>query len=749
MKTKLMQGCAALALTCLMPIGAAAQTPQPVNIAAQDMIDAIAQLGAASGRQIIGADEVLRGRTSAPIQGPMTPRHALVKMLADDSLLVEELADGTLLVSARTLHPNIATQNVGPDAYDLGTLVVTAAGFTQQIIDAPATITVIDGEEIASHPYDSVADVVRTVPGVIVGSPSSRSGEETISIRGLGEEYVLMLIDGKPIGNSQEATYNGYGSGLSKAKLPPASAIERVEVIRGPMSSLYGSAASGGVINVITKPVSPVWGGSMTIGSTSYDNAELGDSKEARFYLSGPLIEDRLGLALFGSLNDRHKPEMEYSSRGSVAKQKQDRRNASLGGQLNWVIDDRQELSFEIISNENETEQVSEAGATSGIKVNSMSYALTHDLSWGNGFETTSFVTFEDVDFDNGDNVSGYEMWNFNTKSNLTYGRHEMTVGFDYRNELTIHDVDRFLADPQDQNARPNAEMERWHWALFGEDNFHVTDDVTLTLGLRYDNNENYGDKITPRIYGVWHATPNLTIKGGVSGGYNVPTLKQADSNIFESAGGGSGTDQGNTDLKPEETVNYEIGAVWKASNGLQLGATAYHTQFTNGIDRDTVCSLAVGDDCGQRPDGSINNWIRQYVNRDKAELTGVELTLDHTIGDVDISFNYTWAESKITKGTAKGDPFNTNPEHVANLGLDWQANNKLSAWTNVQYRSETLDEDDSRIEAHTLVDIGLNYQFNDVLSGTAAIYNVADKTFGTTNYNDGRALYIGLTSTF
>lgn len=136
-------------------------------------------------------------------------------------------------------------------------------------------------------------------------------------------------------------------------------------------------------------------------------------------------------------------------------------------------------------------------------------------------------------------------------------------------------------------------------------------------------------------------------------------------------------------------------------------------------------------------------------MNRDKAELTGVELTLDHTIGDVDIAFNYTWAESVITEGEAKGDRFNTNPEHVANLGLDWRATEALTTWANLQYRSETLDEDDSQIEAHTLVDIGLTYQFNDVISGTAAVYNVADKTFGTTNYNDGRAYFIGLTSTF
>jgi outer membrane receptor for ferrienterochelin and colicins len=635
------------------------------------------------------------------------------------------------------------------ESYDLGTLVISATGFAQQIVDAPATITVIDGEDIASKPYSSVADVVRDVPGVIVGASSARSGGEEISIRGLGEEYVLMLVDGKPIGNSQEATYNGYGSGLSKTQLPPPSAIERIEVIRGPMSSLYGSAASAGVINIITKPVSDVWSGSMTLGTTSYENSDLGETHEGRFYLSGPLVKDRLGLALFGSLYDRNKPAMEFSRRGNLAVQKQDIRRQSLGGRLNWVVDDSNELRFEVSRSENDTATLSSTGATGGIEAESMNYSISHDLLWGNGFETTSFVSFNDVDFVNDTNISGYEMLNFNTKTKLSLGRHDMTVGFDYREELTLHDLDRFLADPQDQNARPNARMERWHWALFGEDNYHVTDDLTVTFGLRYDNNENYGDKITPRVYGVWQATPALTLKGGISGGYNVPTLKQADSNIFESAGGGSGTDQGNTDLKPEETINYEAGAIWESRGGVQLGLTAYHTRFKNGIDRETVCDIAVNGTCGNRPDGSPNQWIRQYVNRDKAELSGIEATADFTLGAVDVALNYTYAESKITSGAAKGENFNDNPKHVVNLGLDWQATDRLSTWVNAQYRSKTLDAVDTRIEGHTLVDIGVNYEFNENVTASAAIYNISDKTFGTTNYNDGRAFFLGLTSTF
>lgn len=660
------------------------------------------------------------------------------------------IAGVTSALLGGTAWPALAQSDIAPtDAIVLEEVVLTATGFAQQIKDAPATITVIDGKDIAERHYTSVSDAVRNVPGVVVSSTSPRSGADQISIRGLDEEYVLILVDGKPLGNSEEAAYNGFGVGLGKSQLPPAAAIERIEVIRGPMSSLYGSAASGGVINVITKPVSDAWTGSFNIGSTSFENDGMGHSTEGRFYLSGPLVNDQLGISLFGSFYDRSKPRMTYTSRRSVGVQQQDILRRSLGARMDWVIDNDQDLRFEVLASDNDTATLSESGQSGGIEAENMTYGLTHNLSWGAGFKTTSYVTFDDTEFVNGDNISGYEMLNLNTKTNMSFGRHEITVGLDYRDEKTIHDLDRFLANPQDQNARPNAEMTRWNWALFGEDNFSINENMIATFGLRYDDNEKYGDHFTPRIYGVWHATPSLTIKGGISGGYNVPTLKQADSNIFESAGGGSGTDQGNTNLKPEETINYEIGAVWESQGGVQLGLTAYHTAFKNGIDRETVCDIKVNADCGKRPDGSTNMWIKQYVNRDRAKLSGIEATADFKLGVVDVGLNYTYAKSEITSGDAKGQNFNDNPRHVVNLDLGWQATDKLYAWANAQHRSSTQDEGNNTIGTHTIVDLGVDYDLNERVKVNAAIYNAGNKTFGATNYNDGRAIYLGLTGTF
>lgn len=127
------------------------------------------------------------------------------------------------------------------DAAELEPVVVTASGFEQVLSDAPASISVISGEELNKQSYSSIVDAVDNIPGVYVtGGGLSKD----ISIRGMDDSYTLYLIDGRPINDGRTVNTNGTDSG-KQIGLPPISMIERVEVIRGPMSSLYGSQAMG------------------------------------------------------------------------------------------------------------------------------------------------------------------------------------------------------------------------------------------------------------------------------------------------------------------------------------------------------------------------------------------------------------------------------------------------------------------------------------------------------------------------
>lgn len=165
----------------------------------------------------------------------------------------------------------------------LSEVVVTATGFEQSLADAPASITVVTAKELEGKRYRDVTDALLDIPGVTIEGGAGGKIESTqIYIRGLGEDYTLFLVDGKPLGSSSQAYYNGFGGAQQTSWLPPMSAIERIEVIRGPMSSLYGSSALGGVINIITKKVSTQWTGSVTVDGTMQENPQAGSEGQQR-----------------------------------------------------------------------------------------------------------------------------------------------------------------------------------------------------------------------------------------------------------------------------------------------------------------------------------------------------------------------------------------------------------------------------------------------------------------------------------
>ena len=114
---------------------------------------------------------------------------------------------------------------------DTDTMVVTASGFSQQIKEAPATISVITPEEISKKPYRDVTDALKDIPGVTI----TGGGDSTdISIRGMDAKYTLLLIDGKKV-STRETRPNSDNSGFEQGWLPPLTIIERIEVVRGPI----------------------------------------------------------------------------------------------------------------------------------------------------------------------------------------------------------------------------------------------------------------------------------------------------------------------------------------------------------------------------------------------------------------------------------------------------------------------------------------------------------------------------------
>lgn len=270
------------------------------------------------------------------------------------------LGSTSLACAVIAAHPAFA------DEAENQSIVVTAAGFEQKITDAPASISVVTAEELKQRPYMTLIDAVRDLEGVDVGETSDKTGQRTISIRGMGSDYTLILIDGKRQNNHGDIYPNNFG-GNQFNHIPPLDTIERIEVIRGPASTLYGADALGGVINIITKKVSDRWSGSATVGRSIQEDSNFGDDITFDAALSGPIIPGKLGLSLRGSIYERIASNPEYDTvtgpDGRVharalgfggGGRTVDNTNKSVGASLSWTPTSNQSLVFDFdISRQN------------------------------------------------------------------------------------------------------------------------------------------------------------------------------------------------------------------------------------------------------------------------------------------------------------------------------------------------------------------------------------------------------------
>lgn len=621
-----------------------------------------------------------------------------------------------------------------PIPLTLEDVVVTASGFEQRVEDAPASITVIDGEDLRRKSYRDLGDAVRDVEGVTVNGGAN---ESDISMRGMPGDYTLILVDGKRQ-SARESRVNG-NAGYEQSFVPPAAAIERIEVVRGPMSSLYGSDAIGGVINVITRKVSPEWGGSIGYDYSARQHSAEGDAGQTTFYLSGPLKEDLLGLQVWGRYLDRQADaDLEQTNGHSKA----DHRDLTTRLAFTPTIDHDILLEAGVTRLKN-GDGVSANWATREQENNRDHWSLSHQGRWG--WATSDVALYQETTSREGkatpDQTDIYgrkpEIRNrvLDAKLVVPTTYNVSTVGLQWQ-ENQVTDWNQGLGDKVDY------EFSVQQKALFAENEWSVTDTFALTGGLRMDNHEEYGNHFSPRLYGVWRATDQWTLKGGVARGFKTPELRAVVEgyaylrrNRFVMLG--------NPDLKPETSTNYEVSALWSNRNDLSAGVTLFYNDFQDKLSTVTT---------DRRWNGYI---VMDRVNVDKAVIRGVELTGQWDIrSDLLIKGNYTYTDSEQKTGANAGAPLALTPKQKANLRGEWRVNDRAQAWAALSYYGEETGNTITAESApgYTTADIGGSYDLTHALTVNASLNNITDKrlddeTYGTVNY--GRTLWMGATYNF
>ncbi|WP_263058666.1 TonB-dependent receptor domain-containing protein [Pectobacterium sp. F1-1] len=625
------------------------------------------------------------------------------------------LMTGLLALPALTQAENAADEKI----------VVTATQTKHTTLSAPASVSVITRSELEKMSVNNVSDAVKKLPGINI-NPSSTYGRNEIKIRGMRADYTLLLVNGRRV-NSREALTSDYANDFDLTSLP-VSAIDRIEVIRGPMSSLYGADALGGVVNVILRQPGEKATGEIGYNFEAPTEGSGGDHNRLNGYVSGPLIDNTLlgSLIIDGGKRDAWRTEL---SKNPNTDAREERKNTNLLGSLTWLIDEQQSLDFDATYVKDDRDvywNVRNVARRNIQKLDRLGLGLTHNGSWEN-VDTRLRYYYENVNLMDNSELKGgradisQDNHTIDGQVSGYLGDHLLTGGGEY-----------LLTSLKHSMYLQNGGIDVSQGALFLQDEFKLGD-LALTFGGRVDQHEVYGTEFSPRAYATYSLTDNWVIKGGVSKAYKAPTLSQSVKGYALASCQGTCFILGNPDLKPETAISYELGTAYEAE---RFGAGV--TLFDNDI-KDMI---------------QTNSLTRTYENVNKARIQGIETSFWIDLTE-DLNWTTNWtiidAEDRTTRKRLKQTPKNT-----VNTQLNWQALDNLSTYISYQYTGNQYlrDKEVLRTRGFNTVDIGATYtpvKNVDLKLGLTNLTNEKRDYVATNNdyFLSGRTVYGGVSYKF
>ena len=693
------------------------------------------------------------------------------------------LAAAVALTLSGTAHAVYAEDTQAQkEGYETAPVVVTASGFEEDVRFAPASISVIKADEIAQRGYTDLRQVLDMVEGVDTFGATGRFDTPAVSIRGMDDGYTLLLVDGvAQVGPGIAGGMMRSFNQLANTSLPTPSQIERIEVVRGPMSTLYGSDAMGGVINIITKKVTDEFHGSVSVGSILETTDDKSNTMKYNFNVAGPITRDKVGMQMRGS----------YLKRGpsafGVDKEKRDYDNWNLGTRVTYTptaghsyyldIDRGQNMRDGDFAQRGKMKPPSPPAPSNALvetkldgdvaqRFDRMKIVLGAENKVGKEGTWTNTLSFLHNEMHLDADMTGTakpsflplaipirssirnnvknDFVTFDTKYVTPLGDdHTLAVGARWQREGVDYHLMRqmnpislsMLPLPQQamfrnmmrqRSSNDNGSLSRSSWALYGEDTWALTKKLVFTYGLRYDHPEDYDDNLSPRGYLIYMPNRNFTVKGGVATGYKAPTMLQsAPVDIHLNITGE--IYRGNTGLKPEKSTTEEIGFYYHNEHDTDAHVTFFHTDFKNKIDlSDAVNISGIGA-------------VRTYENVGKARIHGVEVGTKFAIAPkVTAGLNWTLLTSQIKSGKNVGQPLRSTPKQAVNLRLDWMPTDATDVWLSAQYRSGMYRSKQaaglaSHYRPFTVLNMGVTHKLRDGLSMQFAVNNLLNRNFDQT----------------
>nr|WP_289057353.1 FepA family TonB-dependent siderophore receptor [uncultured Psychrobacter sp.] len=667
---------------------------------------------------------------------------ALLGMAIASILTTTAFAAESEGLTVQQIEAQEAAEQQAMPSVELDTIVVKAA---REELEQAAGLSIINEEAIEEASLSNdISEIVRKMPGVnLSGSSTSgqRGNQRQIDLRGMGPNNTLILIDGRPV-TSRNAVRPGRASEQDTrgdSQWVPPSAIERIEVLRGPAAARYGSGSMGGVVNIITK--SPTEKEFSISGHYETPESDLeGSSWRTNVNMAGPL-SDKLSFRTTLGYHDSEGDDpyinaddaLIVDGRGgpapSIAAGREGVENIDARQLFEYAMDAMNTIGFDINysrqnnrwAGDSQFQTVNEdlVNNLEGETTNKMTRygaAITHRGDYDN---TTSNSYLEYTRTNNerlgegccgggegqiqlpedGDTPSWtkatYDTLNAKSEWDIYFDRHTLTAGAEFRGEKLDNPVVDTLEFEEgfefgDTNTDPserNPETDSYLVGAYIEDNYQITPDWYITPGLRFDYHDQAGSNWSPSVNTTWHFSPNWSVKAGVSRAFKAPSLYQLDPNyIYYTRGNGCPSSipteergcyvLGNNELDNETSWNKELTVSYEDNTNLKAGLTYYRNDYDNRIGAG-VDRVAV--------DSATNRSIFQWENQGEAIVEGLEGFVTVPVTDT-VSW-YTNITGNIrSERKDNGEPLSLIPKFTVNTNVDWDITPRWSALAGASY---------------------------------------------------------------
>ncbi len=557
-----------------------------------------------------------------------------------------------------------------------------------------ARTDLVDETMIEERQWRTVEEALSHLPAVTLNR-NGLNGPASLFIRGAGTQNTLVLLDGVPLGDPM-----GTGRTVDYTLLGNLAHIERVEVLKGAQSTLYGSSGMGGVVQLFTK---------MGKKPNTTLDLEAGTESTYRATIATSGMNDRLTYAFAGALENSHGIDATLPSENRPVNDadRDGYRNRSFYGKINYLLTEQFDLDL-MLHHTNRYYQYDN-------EWNNTAYD-----NYGRNRQTTARVAL------NGHFLEG--RWD----SSLSYGINQLTRnnysgGIDWmsgeeeqyhypfkgRTELfTWHNI----LNPNSQFAtifgasyqKERGEGEAFDHktdtkSLYIDQHLQLGDNLLATIGARHDKHSTFGSRTTTRTTIRYNINEQIALKGSYGTGFNAPNAYQ----LYDAFAG-------NERLKAEKSRGFDFGVVAKVSPTITFEVTYFEQKYRDMIDY-----------------FDLGNWQGEYRNLDEAKMRGVELSGNFALTQqLDIGLGYSYLDAKEKKSGGSAERMIRRPRHQVSANINYRPNERLTLNGELLHYSARLESMDRELKAFTLLNLGVSYRVNEQLSLRAKVENVGNERY-------------------